>query len=157
MQISGREFTTALLDIDGTLIDSNHAHAKAWGQALHEHGIPVETNRIRPLIGKGGDKLLCEVARLEEDSPTGQHIKKRKKEIFEQVLPALQPTPGARALLEYLRANKVSLQSLTPDAAVTGDRGQVEWSVRAPQGTRITVSARHDRAGRVRAEVLLLG
>ena len=33
------------------------------------------------------------------------------------------------------RANKVSLQSLTPDAAVTGDRGQCEWTVRAPEGT----------------------
>jgi len=55
------------------------------------------------------------------------------------------------------RANKVSLQSLTPDAAVTGDRGQCEWTVRAPEASRVGVSARHDRAGRVRAEVVLLG
>jgi hypothetical protein len=55
------------------------------------------------------------------------------------------------------RANKVSLQSLTPDAAVTGDRGQCEWTVRAAEGSRVAVSARHDRAGRVRAEVVLQG
>jgi hypothetical protein len=53
------------------------------------------------------------------------------------------------------RANKVSLQSLTLDAAVTGDRGQCEWTVRGAAGARVGLVARHDRAGRVRTEVVL--
>ena len=53
------------------------------------------------------------------------------------------------------RTAKVSLQSLAMDAAITGDRGQCEWTVRAPAGTKVTLTARHDRAGRVSAEVVL--
>jgi murein tripeptide amidase MpaA len=53
------------------------------------------------------------------------------------------------------RANKVSLQSFTPEAAVTGDRGQCEWTVRAGAGGTLTLTARHDRAGRVSATVTL--
>jgi hypothetical protein len=53
------------------------------------------------------------------------------------------------------RANKVSLQSFTPEAAVTGDRGQCEWTVRGPRGSAVTLIARHDRAGRVAAKVEL--
>jgi murein tripeptide amidase MpaA len=53
------------------------------------------------------------------------------------------------------RANKVSLQSFTPEAAVTGDRGQCEWSVRAKPGAVLKVTARHDRAGSVSTTVRL--
>ena len=113
MNIAGLAFTTALLDIDGTLIDSNDAHADAWVQALRQHNIPAEMSRIRPLIGKGGDKLLCEVAGLEEHSPVGADITRRKKAIFNQHLPQLKPTRGARALLEFLRAHTVALGAAT--------------------------------------------
>ena len=109
VQIAGRDFTTALFDVDGTLIDSNDAHTQAWVDALREHDIPAEMSRIRPLIGKGGDKLLCEVAHLEDDSPLGKGITQRKKRIFEQLLPRLTPTAGARPLLEFLLARGVTL------------------------------------------------
>ena len=107
MQIAGRDFTTALFDVDGTLIDSNDAHAEAWVQSLREHNIPAEMSRVRPLIGKGGDKLLCEVAQLKDDSPLGRQITRRKKVIFDQHLPGLTATAGARQLLEFLRAHDV--------------------------------------------------
>lgn len=109
MKIAWRDFSAALLDVDGTLIDSNDAHAEAWVQALREHDIPAEMSRVRPLIGKGGDKLLCEVANIEENSRLGQRIQRRKKEIFRTRLPHLQPTPGARAMLEFLRLHRVTL------------------------------------------------
>ena len=53
------------------------------------------------------------------------------------------------------RANKVSLQAFLPSADLTGDRGQCEWTVRAPEGSVVAAVARHDRAGRVRAELTL--
>jgi murein tripeptide amidase MpaA len=53
------------------------------------------------------------------------------------------------------RASKPSLQAFLPNLDLTGDRGQCEWTVRAPEGTEVVLSARHDRAGRVR-EVLAL-
>ena len=102
-------FRTLLLDVDGTLIDSNGAHAEAWTQSLREHGIDVGIDAVRRLIGMGGDKILPAVAHVSEDSDAGQAITRRRKHIFEVLLPELQPTPGARPLLEYLREQGVEL------------------------------------------------
>jgi HAD superfamily hydrolase (TIGR01509 family) len=100
---------TVLFDVDGTLIDSNGAHAQAWVDSLREHGISVGADQIRRLIGMGGDKLLAAVAHVNEHSELGPAITLRKKAIFETLLPGLQPTLGARALLEYLRDRGVTV------------------------------------------------
>jgi HAD superfamily hydrolase (TIGR01509 family) len=92
-----------LVDIDGTLIDSNAAHAETWAEALTEHGFPCGADQIRPLIGMGGDKLLPRVAGVEEDSTQGRAIGTRKKELFAERLPSLSATRGAQALLSHLR------------------------------------------------------
>ncbi len=108
-----RRIRTVLFDIDGTLIDSNGAHARAWVQALKEHGVVVEEDAVRRAIGKGGDKLLPEVAGLPEDSPVGQAAGKRKKEIFGALLPGLRATRGARDLVEFLRGRGYTLAIAT--------------------------------------------
>src|SRR6187401_1264830 len=100
-------YRTVLFDVDGTLVDSNGAHAEAWAQAFVEHGIKTDASRIRPLIGMGGDKLLPAVAHVEESSPLGVEIGKRKKQLFSVMLPSLRATAGARSLLEYLRDQRV--------------------------------------------------
>ena len=105
----GTRFATVLLDVDGTLIDSNDAHAEAWTAALNEHRIRVDVCRVRPLIGMGGDKLLPEIAGVSESSRRGRAIASRKKALFEALVPTLQPTPGARALLERLRDHGVEM------------------------------------------------
>jgi hypothetical protein len=53
------------------------------------------------------------------------------------------------------RASRPSLQAFLPNLDLTGDRGQCEWTLRAPSGTRVMLVARHDRAGRVAASVTL--
>ena len=111
-------FLTVLFDVDGTLVDSNAAHAETWTQALVEHGVDVDLAAIRPLIGMGGDKLLPAVAHVEESSPRGAVMARRKKELFKAKVPALRPTPGARALLEFLRDHGVTLVVATS----AGDR-----------------------------------
>jgi len=94
----------ALLDIDGTLIDSNDQHAQAWVDVGREFGIDIDYAHVRRLIGMGGDKVLPQVAGLEEDSPRGEKIKERRGEIFrETYLPKLKPFPHARELLRRLR------------------------------------------------------
>ena len=95
-------FETALFDVDGTLIDSNGAHADTWAQALTEYGVEVTAAAVRPLIGMGGDKLLPKIAHIEADSERGRQIARRKQELFAGWLPRLQPTRGARALVQYL-------------------------------------------------------
>jgi HAD superfamily hydrolase (TIGR01509 family) len=95
--------SAVVFDVDGTLIDSNAAHAESWAQALTEHGFPRDVAQVRPLIGMGTDKLLPMVTGLAEESPEGRAIAGRKKELFTARLPGLQATRGARDLVHYLR------------------------------------------------------
>ena len=89
--------TGVLLDVDGTLVDSNDAHAHAWVAALAEAGVHAEYATVRSLIGKGGDKLLPEVSGIDPESSRGKAISARRGEIFQsEYLPRLKPTPGAR-------------------------------------------------------------
>lgn len=109
-------FESVLFDIDGTLIDSNGAHAKAWMRALREHGFSVSFSQVRPLIGMGADKLLPAIAGLDDSSGTGRAIAARKKRLFDELLPWLRPTAGARALLSYLRNRGIDLVIATSAA-----------------------------------------
>ena len=94
-----------LLDIDGTLIDSNDAHAHAWVAAFAEQGITIDFARIRRCIGMGGDKLMPEVSGIAEDSAAGAAIARRRGEIFsERFLPHLQPFRDAGRLVATLKA-----------------------------------------------------
>lgn len=100
----------ALLDVDGTLIDSNDAHAEAWVATFAEFGHDVPFARVRDLIGKGGDKLLPEAIGLEKDSPDGKKISARRSLLFKtRYLPKLAAFPQAKKLLEALRARGLSL------------------------------------------------
>ena len=103
------DFDGILFDVDGTLIDSNGAHAEAWTQALKEHQVVVDLQTVRRLIGMGGDKLLPAVARVSEESSEGKAIGARKKELFAARLPSLRQTRGASALLDYLRSTGVEM------------------------------------------------
>jgi HAD superfamily hydrolase (TIGR01509 family) len=88
-----------LLDIDGTLVDSNDAHAQSWVDALTQFGHPVSFERVRRLIGMGGDKLLAELG-IDKESALGQRIDERKGELFARDhLPHLAAFPRARELL----------------------------------------------------------
>lgn len=109
MVTTGLPFRTVLFDVDGTLIDSNGAHALSWQQALSEHGQHVPLDEVRRMIGTGGDKLLPGLSGIEEESAAGRAIIARKKALFATHLPALEPTRGARLLLEYLRDHGVTM------------------------------------------------
>ncbi len=94
-----------LFDVDGTLIDSDDAHARAWVAALAEAGFDVPFARVRPLIGQGGDRILPAVADLSDETEPGKTIAARRGEIFkERELGGIGPTRGAKALLEAVRA-----------------------------------------------------
>lgn len=92
--------------MDGTLVDSNPAHAAAWVDALGEHGYRVPFERVLPLIGMGGDQLLPRVVNgLQKSSPEGAQIAGRKKEIFKaSYWPKLRPFPRVRELVERMQA-----------------------------------------------------
>jgi HAD superfamily hydrolase (TIGR01509 family) len=119
-----------ILDIDGTLLDSNAEHAEAWADALAEHGYYVDPSHIRPLIGMGGDKVLPKLIGVSEEGPTGQKISKRRGQIFrEKYLARIRPFPKVRDLVERLEregrsivvassASKEDLRALLEKAGV---------------------------------------
>ncbi len=99
-----------ILDVDGTLIDSNDAHAQAWVDVGRELGYPVQYVIVRTLIGMGGDRVLPRVTGLDDDSPEAEQVRQRRGEIFRRAyLPELQPFPHTRELLERMRAQGLKL------------------------------------------------
>jgi len=93
-----------ILDVDGTLVDSNDAHARAWVEALKDAGFDVPFDRVRPLIGMGGDKLLPEVTGLPEENPRAKRAGKKRGQIFkERFLPSLRAFPQTREALLRMR------------------------------------------------------
>jgi HAD superfamily hydrolase (TIGR01509 family) len=99
-----------ILDVDGTLVDSNDAHARAWVEAFAEHGINVPYEEVRKRIGKGGDKLMPEVSGISEETREGEAISKRRGEIFKsRYLPHLKAFPRTRELLQRMRDDGLKL------------------------------------------------
>ena len=99
-----------IFDVDGTLVDSNDAHARAWVEALAHFDIHVETAAVRRLIGMGSDKLLPELIAVEAESPRGQEIDAARGELFRrEYLPHLRPFPATRALFQALKSEGIRL------------------------------------------------
>lgn len=104
------QLRAVILDVDGTLVDSNDAHALAWVDAFAEAGHRVDYDHVRRLIGKGGDKLMPEVSGVEKESEEGEQISARRSTIFkERYLPSLRPFPRTRELLQRMRASGLRL------------------------------------------------
>jgi HAD superfamily hydrolase (TIGR01509 family) len=99
-----------IFDVDGTLVDSNDQHARAWVEALAEYGYKVPFEHVRPLIGMGGDKVLPILTGLSADEPKAKKIGERRDAIFaDKYLPQVRPLPGARDLLLRLKADGLKL------------------------------------------------
>ena len=160
-----------LLDVDGTLVDSNEAHAHAWIKALAEQRIWVVFEEVRKRIGMGGDKLLKAVAGIDKDTPQGKRISQRRSEIFMgQYLPTLFPTPGAHSLLRYLHGRHFKLavasssekKELEKLLRVCGADGLVEDATSADDADRSKpdpdiVQAALETIGLAAAHVVMLG
>src|SRR5262245_1700932 len=99
-----RRYAGVLLDVDGTLVDSNDAHAHAWLDVFAAHGAQVSLEWVRRLIGMGGDRLIEEVMRIPGDSPLAKQITEERSRLFrEHWLDAVRPLVGPRALVLRLR------------------------------------------------------
>jgi HAD superfamily hydrolase (TIGR01509 family) len=103
----------AVLDVDGTLVDSNYQHAMAWYRALRSLGETYPIWRIHRLIGMGGDKLLTELAGEEVEARIGDEARERQGKEVDALLDEIAPLPGARNLLIALkeRGHRVVLAS----------------------------------------------
>ena len=93
-----------ILDVDGTLVDSNDAHARAWVDAFAEFEYDIPYDRCRALVGMGGDNLLPEAIQIEKDSPEGEKLSKRRSAIFqERYLRTINPFAGTREMVQRMK------------------------------------------------------
>lgn len=160
-----------ILDVDGTLVDSNDAHARAWVSALGESNIFVQLEAVRRLIGMGGDKLLPAVAGIEEDSALGQRIGQRRSEIFKaEYLPTLRAFPRVRELLQRMKAAGSELavassakeEELEPLLAIANVKDLLEETMSSDDAERSKpdpdiVKAALNALGLPAADVLMIG
>src|SRR3954453_20029291 len=93
------ESTIAVLDVDGTLVDSNYQHALAWYRALRSLGETYPVWRLHRLIGMGGDQLVTALGGEELEQRLGDEARKRQVEEADKLLGEIAPLPGARELL----------------------------------------------------------
>jgi HAD superfamily hydrolase (TIGR01549 family) len=93
----------AILDIDGTLVDSNYQHAIAWYRALRQHGHVLPIWRIHRHIGMGGDQLVASLCGDEVEEQQGDDIRDAEKALYMALIDEVEPLAGARELIVDLQ------------------------------------------------------
>ncbi len=103
----------AILDVDGTLVDTNYQHALAWYRAFRQHGIIIPVWKLHRAIGMGGDQLVRELTSVELDEQQGELLRATEQILFRELIHECEPLPGARELIEELkkRGHQVVLAS----------------------------------------------
>lgn len=93
----------AILDIDGTLVDSNYQHAIAWYRALRGHELVLPLWRIHRAIGMGGDQLVEALCGAEVEERLGDDLRAAESERYFALIEEVEPLEGARGLMEDLK------------------------------------------------------
>jgi HAD superfamily hydrolase (TIGR01509 family) len=97
----------AILDIDGTLVDSNYFHAIAWYRALVHHGHVLPIWRVHRHIGMGGDQLVTALCGEEVERDEGDDIRATEGDLYFELIDEVRPLEGARGLIEDLARREV--------------------------------------------------
>jgi HAD superfamily hydrolase (TIGR01509 family) len=93
----------AILDVDGTLVDTNYHHVIAWYRAFRRHDILLPLWRIHRHIGMGGDQVVGALAGEEVERVRGDDIRAAEKELYFELIDEVEPFEGARGLIESLK------------------------------------------------------
>jgi phosphoglycolate phosphatase-like HAD superfamily hydrolase len=110
----------AIVDIDGTLVDSNYQHAIAWYRAFRRSGVVVPAWRIHRHVGMGGDQLVAAVAGDDVERRCGDEVREAEGEIYKGMIDEVLPFDGARELIAGLgeRFDAVVLASSAKEGEV---------------------------------------
>ncbi|HET8822121.1 MAG TPA: HAD family hydrolase [Thermoleophilaceae bacterium] len=93
----------AILDIDGTLVDTNYHHVIAWYRAFHQHDVVLPIWRIHRHIGMGGDQLVEALGGERVEEERGDDIRAAEKVLYAELIGEVEPLEGARSLIEDLK------------------------------------------------------
>jgi HAD superfamily hydrolase (TIGR01509 family) len=100
--------SAAIFDVDGTLIDSVDAHARAWQLALEHFGHAEPFEVVRHQIGKGGDQLMPVFLSKEEMETSGEALEKYRGELYKRdFMPHIVPFPSVRDLFLKMRSSGI--------------------------------------------------
>jgi len=99
----------AILDIDGTLVDTNYQHALAWYRAFRQSGVLLPIWRIHRHIGMGADQLIEALAGKEVEREKGEDLRAAEKALYLSMIEEVELMPGARRLIGELRDRDCSL------------------------------------------------
>jgi len=108
----------AILDIDGTLVDTNYHHTIAWYRAFQRHDILLPVWRIHRHIGMGGDQLVTALCGKDAEDEVGEEIRSDEKDLYAELIDEVEPIEGARDLIVELRDREhdvVLASSAKPD------------------------------------------
>src|SRR2546421_10925948 len=90
----------AILDVDGTLVDTNYHRALAWYRAFLAHDIVLPLWRIHRHIGMGGDQLVPALWGSELDRERGDSIRDAEKDRYMELIDEVRRFAGARGLID---------------------------------------------------------
>ncbi|MGH2849167.1 MAG: HAD family hydrolase [Solirubrobacteraceae bacterium] len=94
--------TAAILDVDGTLVDTNYQHALAWYMALREHDVGVPVWQVHRRLGMGGDQLVAAVAGGDVEERCGDAVRTAHDALYLASIQTVSPFAGARQLIQTL-------------------------------------------------------
>ncbi|MFL5844000.1 MAG: HAD family hydrolase [Solirubrobacteraceae bacterium] len=93
----------AILDIDGTLVDTNYQHVVAWYRAFRQHDHIVAMWQIHRHMGMGGDKLIGSICGDAVEEEQGEDIRSAEKPLYKAMIEEVEPLAGARDLMVDLK------------------------------------------------------
>jgi HAD superfamily hydrolase (TIGR01549 family) len=96
------EKPTIVLDVDGTLVDTNYQHAIAWHRAFRDHGFRVAVWEIHRHIGMGGDQLVESLVGEEGEEKSGDDLRDAHSEAYSKLIDEVEAMEGASELIAEL-------------------------------------------------------
>jgi HAD superfamily hydrolase (TIGR01509 family) len=161
---------TAILDIDGTLVDTNYQHAVAWYRAFRQNGIVLPVWRIHRHIGMGGDQVIAALTDERTDEEKGDDIRAAEKALYMAMIEEVEPFDGARELIERLKsAGKTVVMASSAkdtevdhyldllDAREVADDWTTSADVESTKPNPDLVQAALDKAGTEPGDAVMLG
>ncbi|HEV7461165.1 MAG TPA: HAD family hydrolase [Solirubrobacteraceae bacterium] len=162
--------TAAILDVDGTLVDTNYQHALAWYRAFRRHRIVLPVWRIHRHIGMGGDQLVAALTDADTERERGDDIRAAEKDLYFELIEEVEPFAGARELIADLkdRGHSVVLASSAKaeeiehyldllDARELADAWTTSADVEATKPEPDLVNAALERAGTDPGDAVMVG